>query len=232
MKMYLCIILARKIMEFPRAQTLILLTFLNTRDVMTTLTRQAQLWLSLYRWGDCAQAQAAPPGSMASKQLSLGGESSRPSDLAPVIPTTPKLLRLQGKNVVNRQRGKRQLRTWDVQAGGGAGALVPSASSMTDSASVAPSGLETLKSPPWPFIWQVLHAERLLGRETELQGRRFSSALADPNQYINLHSPWKTEIRTHAWKAHFTHLFLQPTNNFLTAYWVSGPVPNTNYTLK
>jgi len=38
---------------------------------------------------------------MASKQLSLGGESSRPSDLAPVIPTTPKLLRLQGKNVVN-----------------------------------------------------------------------------------------------------------------------------------
>ena len=38
---------------------------------------------------------------MVSEQLSLGGECSRPSDLAPAIPTTPNLLRLQGKNVVN-----------------------------------------------------------------------------------------------------------------------------------
>lgn len=61
----------------------------------------------------CAYGQAPPLGSMASKQLCLGGECSSPSDLAPFIPTTPKLLRFQGKNVVNSDstgpgRGKQE----------------------------------------------------------------------------------------------------------------------------
>lgn len=50
---------------------------------------------------------------------------------------------------------------------------------------------------------------------------------------INMCFPWKTEIRTFTYlKAHFIHLFLHPTNNFLAAYWVPGPVPNTNYSFK
>lgn len=68
--------------------------------------------------------------------------------------------------------------------------------------------------------------------ETEEDGRRPSSALIHPKP-INMCFPWKTEIRTFTYlKAHFIHLFLRPTNNFLAAYWVPGPVPNTNYSFK
>lgn len=65
-----------------------------THDVMTALTRQAQLRRSLYRWEMCIRT-GPTLGSMASKQLCLGRGMQQPSDLAPFIPTAPKLLRFQ-----------------------------------------------------------------------------------------------------------------------------------------